>query len=358
MIDLAVAGEYTAGHVTFLETLRGVAARRQDLNAQWVLLPFPPEGGWERLPPIRSNWSIRASLRARRALAPLLDGLDAMLIHTQTAALFSTGLMRRVPTVLSVDATPINWDAVGEARGHSRDNRAIEGAKRRVVRRTFNAARAVIAWSDWVRASLERDYGLDPQRVVTIPAGVDLPPATDRSAHRAPVRLLFIGSDFEGKGGADLLAVLNGLSGWELDVVTYSSVPDSDRVRVHRDVLPRSARLAELYSRADAFVFPTRGDASPFALLEGMAAGLPVVSTTIGAIGEMVSEGTGLLVAPGDLAALRRAIERMIADADLRLALGQAARARVVSHYAADRNCNRMLDVLVQVARESSSERS
>jgi len=216
----------------------------------------------------------------------------------------------------------------------------------------------VIAWSDWVRASLERDYGIDPQRVVTIPAGVDLPPATDRSARGAPVRLLFIGSDFEGKGGADLLAVLDGLSGWELDVVTYSSVPDSDRVRVHRDVLPRSARLAELYSRADAFVFPTRGDASPFALLEGMAAGLPVVSTTIGAIGEMVSEGTGLLVAPGDLAALRGAIERVIADADLRLALGKAARARVVAHYAADRNCNRMLDLLVQVARESSSERS
>ncbi|MBV9604076.1 MAG: glycosyltransferase family 4 protein, partial [Solirubrobacterales bacterium] len=91
---------------------------------------------------------------------------------------------------------------------------------------------------------------------------------------------------------------------------------------------------------------------------EGMAAGLPVVSTTIGAIGEMVSEGTGLLVAPGDLAALRGAIERVIADADLRLALGKAARARVVAHYAADRNCNRMLDVLVQVARESSSERS
>ena len=91
---ISVAGEYVAGHVTFLDALHQFALERTDLTINMLRLPFAPERGWERLPPISSNWSVRASLRTRRRLGRAWRDQDALLIHTQTAALFSVGLMR------------------------------------------------------------------------------------------------------------------------------------------------------------------------------------------------------------------------------------------------------------------------
>lgn len=273
----------------------------------------------------------------------------ALLIHTQTAALFSVSLMRRVPTVISTDVTPIGYDRVGGPHGHFRGPYAAEVIKRWVVKRAFLHAAAIAAWSDWTRASLVEDYGVDPRRIHLIPGGVEIPPARRRKLNPGPVRLLFVARNFEAKGGYDLLAALEGLEGWELDVVTHSPLPPRPGVRVHNGLTPKSPELAELHSMADATVLPTRSDASPFAILEGMAAGLPVVTTSVGAISEIVVEETGLLVTPGDVPALRKALAQILSDGDLRQRLGDAGRARVIGRFNARDNANRLLDLLIAV---------
>jgi glycosyltransferase involved in cell wall biosynthesis len=85
--------------------------------------------------------------------------------------------------------------------------------------------------------------------------------------------------------------------------------------------------VPELLAASDLFVLPSLGDAYPTVLMEAMAAGLPVVSTRVGGIPEIVDDGrTGRLVPPGDAAALASAISDLLDSREQREALGQAAR--------------------------------
>ena len=82
--------------------------------------------------------------------------------------------MRRVPTVVSLDATPVNFDRVGSAYSHSVSNPAFEAAKRAVNRRTFGAAAGIVTWCRWAADSLREDYGVPGEKIRVIPPGVDV----------------------------------------------------------------------------------------------------------------------------------------------------------------------------------------
>jgi glycosyltransferase involved in cell wall biosynthesis len=82
-----------------------------------------------------------------------------------------------------------------------------------------------------------------------------------------------------------------------------------------------------------------------------MACGTPVISTTMGAIPELVGPGeAGVTVAPGDLPALREALVSLLGDEDRRRALGEAARRRVEARYDARVQTGRLLDVMREIA--------
>src|SRR5207302_1116688 len=88
--------------------------------------------------------------------------------------------------------------------------------------------------------------------------------------------------------------------------------------------------LGDLYDRAAVVVCPSYREGLPLCVLEAMAHGRPVVASAVGGIPELVEDGvTGYLVEPGDVAGLRAAIERLLADPALRRRLGRAGRARV-----------------------------
>ena len=84
-------------------------------------------------------------------------------------------------------------------------------------------------------------------------------------------------------------------------------------------------RLAALYDNADLFVLASRFEGYGMAYAEALSHGLPVIGTTAGAIPDTVPQAAGLLVTPGDAAALARALRRVIADAELRRRLSEAA---------------------------------
>jgi glycosyltransferase involved in cell wall biosynthesis len=89
---------------------------------------------------------------------------------------------------------------------------------------------------------------------------------------------------------------------------------------------------------ADLFVLPSRSEAFPNAVLEAMAAGLPVVASGVGGIRELIDhEQTGLLVPPDDARALAERIGRVMGDVPLATRLGAAARARADGRYSFDR---------------------
>src|SRR5262249_44507337 len=95
------------------------------------------------------------------------------------------------------------------------------------------------------------------------------------------------------------------------------------------DVRPGDGQVQHILARTAVFAFPTEIDAFPLSVLEAMAAGVPVVSNRLHALGDIVDDGTtGLLVEPDD-EQLATAIESLIDDPGRRARMGAAGRARV-----------------------------
>jgi glycosyltransferase involved in cell wall biosynthesis len=121
--------------------------------------------------------------------------------------------------------------------------------------------------------------------------------------------------------------------------------PELERVRLHAEqrpgivtVLGERMDVPDLVAASDAVGLSSIGEGLPLAVLEAMAAGLPVVGTDVGGMAELVLHGeTGLLVPPDDLGALRAGIVRLARNPGLAAAMGSAARQRYENSYTVDR---------------------
>jgi glycosyltransferase involved in cell wall biosynthesis len=285
-----------------------------------------------------------------------------MFVHTQVPAILVPDLVRRVPTVVSLDATPIQYDELGEHYGHATGGQRLEQLKWRANRNCFARAVAVVTWAHWTKAGLVDRYEVPAEKITVIPPGVDYERwaavGADAAGGDGPMRVLFVGGDFVRKGGLVLLDAVAALRAdgveVELDVVTRDEVGAADGVRVHHGLAPNSPELIELYHGADVFCLPTLGDCLPMVLSEAGAVGLPLVSTDVGAIREIVRDGsTGLLVPVGDAPALAAALRRLAGDPPLRRRLGDTARGVVRADFDAATNARRLVELLVDVAGRS-----
>jgi len=105
------------------------------------------------------------------------------------------------------------------------------------------------------------------------------------------------------------------------------------------------SQLAEQFARADVFVNPSYTDAFPLTVLEAMSSGLPVVATKVGGMPEAVMDGkTGLLVNAGDADGLAGGIIRILDNAEMLAAMGNAGRQRVLEHFAWERVAEALLE--------------
>jgi glycosyltransferase involved in cell wall biosynthesis len=162
-----------------------------------------------------------------------------------------------------------------------------------------------------------------------------------------PLRLLFVGTAHATRKGAyEILAAVPSV---------VAAIPDvrfvfvgSDREQLFERRVrgtpfeshfefagPKDTReIAPYFETADLLLLPSHAEGLPIALLEGMAAGLPVVACPVNAIPEVIREPeNGLFAAPGDPASLARAILRLAGDAGLRMRMGAANRAKAVREF-------------------------
>lgn len=137
---------------------------------------------------------------------------------------------------------------------------------------------------------------------------------------------------------------------------------DSERSEGRLLLRPRVANedaMARHYRAADLVVQPTRAETLPLAVLEAGAVGVSVVGSAVGGMPEAVlHEQTGLLVPPGDDAALEAAVRRLLASPDLRQKLGEAARRHVVARYESTAMADEWLRLYEAVGAERARRRT
>jgi glycosyltransferase involved in cell wall biosynthesis len=349
--------EHTLGHVTHAQNFRASVDKDSDVEATWIKVAFYEPDHWNKTPLVRGNWTLRASLRARRQVQAVLrsEPLDALFFHTQVTALFAQSLMKRIPTIVSMDATPINFDSIGFPYNHVPSKyKQFEALKNSLNRRTFRGARHLITWHEWGKGSLQRDYEIPGSKIHVIPPGIDLERWNfSRAQSQGHVKLLFVGGDFARKGGEFLLTAYarDLMDRCTLDIVTKEDVDIAGLrgVRVHKNFSPNDAELLRLYAQADVFVFPTVADTLPLVVMEAMASSLPVITTTVGALTEEIDDGvSGFLVPTADPDALSQAIQRLVGNPELRMRMGAEARRIAGERFNAARNYPRIVELCKQ----------
>lgn len=356
--DVGFVMEQALGHVTHTRNLQVQVARDAAIAARWALIPQDVDGLAGRVPLFNSNWTVRAGLRTRRALAALerANRSDVLFFHTQVPAVLASDWVRRVPSVISLDATPLQYDQLGQFYQHESGAAWLERLKWRLNRDCFQAARQLVTWSDWTKQGLIEAYEVPADKVTVIPPGVDVAAWTrpaPRTLHDGTVKILFVGGDFTRKGGALLLHAFRELRhrGVELHVVTRDRLIEEPGLFVYNTMEPNSAALKQLTHDCDIFCLPTYGDCLPMVLSEAGAAGLPLVSTDVAAIPEIVRDGeNGFVVPVGNEMALAAALRRLIESPTLRLVQGQRAATLVAQKFDVARNAERLLALLKDVA--------
>ena len=325
----------------------------------------------------RWRQEVNVGLLAKRRLDVLeaCGRFDVLHFHTQASAYASLARMRRTPAVVSIDITQ-TLASTELPPGLARQSYGPNILHDRFV---FRAAAAITATSQWAARDLADRYPECGDKVHVMPYPVR-PLADDswvdarwrraagaQGLSRDPFRprALFIGGDFVRKGGEDLLAA------WQdgrlhevasLDLVTSAPIA-TDRlpqgVRQTSGVAAYSPEWDNLWRTADLFVMPSRAEAFGMVYQEAAAAGVPVVATRVAAIPEIVGAGeTGLLVPPGDRAALARAIRELAASRDLRRQLGTAALDRIRRTSTIERYAARLHNLLTTAVFEHGFHRA
>lgn len=306
-----------------------------------------------------------AALQARSVVARALrSGADVLLLDSIAAAFAGPWLARNEPPRPLVGMLHQPPGGIDHGPARTRIQAVLD-------RLAYGRARRLLVASDDLADQLVA--GGEPRdRIVVIPPGRDvagaigLPPGDLRRGRDAA--LLCVGNWVERKGILDLL---NAFARLPAETATLHMAGDEEaeppygarvRARLERpDLARRVVRhgrlsvedVAALYVAADAFVLPSLKE--PFGTVygEAMAYGLPVIGWRAGNLPHLADhEREGLIVEPGDLDALTRAMRRLATDADLRRRLGRAARERAITRPTWEQSAAMLFAALREVVAE------
>lgn len=202
-------------------------------------------------------------------------------------------------------------------------------------RAIYTKARGIFVFSDHLRNSLIQDFGVPAARIHTVYAGVNIAvPATQPHADKAPV-ILFVGKDFERKGGPLLLKAFARVqqeipaarlivAGAELNI----GHPNVETVGyIDKGTPGGEARLIDLYRQAAVFAMPSHFEPFGIVYAEAMHFGLPCVGVAHYAMPEIITQDvTGILIRPGNEHDLTQALLRLLKNPALARRMGEEGR--------------------------------
>jgi len=287
--------------------------------------------------------------RSARARAMLADSPARLLVQIHTLVAPPSDRPWVLHTDTAYRQTERFFPSGAPLRGRDRERfLALETA-------FYRGAEALFPRSAWLARSFVEDYGCDPDRVVVVGGGANFPivPLTRRRWDSQTA--LFVGREWERKGGPDLLRaweqVHRALPHARLQVAGLPTRPRRLPPRVEwLGMIHDRQRLLDLFERASLFVMPSDHEPWGHVFLEAMASGLPCIGTRTCAMPEIIQEGrTGLLVPQRDHRALAAALLTLLDDPATCEAMGGAGQARIVDEWTWDRVVDRMAPVIERV---------
>jgi glycosyltransferase involved in cell wall biosynthesis len=322
--------------------------------------------------------ALAQAVRARKGfLAPRKIYLKELLLAVDLAdRIDSAGDVARLHAHFAHGATTVAWLAATitglpfSFTGHAKDIYTDELNPAGLLRRKMDAASFVVTCTEANRRHLDALGSRTPVHVVYHGLNTDFERLVADGVRRVEperVRLLAVGRLVRKKGldtfvdacallrgrGVDFEAVIAGESG-DHEAAVRARVDDAhlgDRVSFLGPLT--QGGLFEQYSRASVFALPCRvledgdRDGIPNVLMEAMACGLPVVTTGVSGITELVRDGeNGLIVEPDRPAELSDALHRLVKDPDLAQHLADEGRRTIAEHFDASATAERMAALL------------
>jgi glycosyltransferase involved in cell wall biosynthesis len=278
------------------------------------------------------------------------------LVHVHTHPTVLRGLGRR-PVVFSAGSSHYHYVRYYEGWSEERVEAAYARA-RRLYRRLgvldamLNHEDITLAYtfSRWAREKYLQE-GVPAWKIRVLPPGFDIREPPARTA-RSAVTFLFLGRQPKRKGGDLVLESFARLrvSHPEVRLLYVSDeLPAPPMPGVEARSLVPAAEVGELYRAADVFVNPTRAEGFGFTNVEAQGHGLPVISSRLGAIPEVVEDGrTGMLVDPEKPDQLIHAMSLLASDSPMRSRMGVAARRNFVEKFSIDAFCPALRDIYVE----------
>jgi glycosyltransferase involved in cell wall biosynthesis len=290
-------------------TLIKALDRQPELDPTYVIFNVDdylnyPAPWWARLTnPWQVEFIIRQKTRIERQ-----KKFDILWVFEWENAVAFQGLAKRMPAAVTLDSVPATMDRQLRLRGANSWKHTVA---HQLHHRAFRAAAPQFdCWlpmaSDCA-ASLEHDYGVDPKRciVTSTPQDIDWWAAPSRS-FAAPWGALFVGNDFERKGGEFLLRLYEG----HLANACTLTIVSNDPALANRK-LPAGVRwicgatkeqVREAYWNSHILLLPTRQDFAPQVVAEASAAGLPAIATDVGGLRDRIQDGESGFILPREAA--------------------------------------------------------
>lgn len=227
-----------------------------------------------------------------------------------------------------------------------------------VMNNVFSRCNRFLVLSESWKTFYVNKVGLSPKQVIVMPNPVKLPLQLPKRQGSDKVRFISLGRIGERKGSFDLLRAFASLPKNLLEHSELILAGDGERDTASSLVTELSLgeyvtifnwldphQRDKLLLEVDVFVLPSYNEGLPMALLEAMSLALPVITTPVGGIPEVVThEYNGLLVQPGDIYLLSEAIKKLIKDESLRLSLGYEA-AKSVAPFSAENYCYQLTQI-------------
>lgn len=345
-------------------SVRVLTYSRVERDAADMGYPFPVE----RISVLGPRW-----LRLSKALIRIAEEVRQADVLYINGLLIETALVNvlwRKPAVAKV-VGDIVWERVQD-KGWVADE--FEEFQRRQYRWPIELRRTLRNWAlrqmrkvvvpSAYLGKIITGWGISQDRIQVIYNAYE-PPTSGESPAELPLttryRVITVCRLIKLKGVDGLIKVIAMLP--DVGLVIVGDGPERDNLeslvrqsgigdRVHfSGQIPRARVIAHLRA-CDLFVLNSRHEGLPHVILEAIATGLPVIATAVGGIPEIVEDGvSGLLVPPGDTAALQNALVRLLSDAPLRQRLVENARARL-AEFSATKMVEQTVGILEQVAQQ------